>query len=247
MRIIFLGVGEAFDEEIPNTSILILSKTRLLLDCGYSVPRQLWKYNPDKSFLDGIFISHRHADHHFGIPPLLVRMLEEKRTKQLTIFCQRKETIQELIEYGYPGFSSRFGFKINYVEVEDGQKIRFNELTLEFAPTNHSASNLAIKVHDGKNAVCYSGDGMFNEKTERIYKNSDLLVHESYILDKKIVGHACITDLIRMAEKNNVKCLALTHIQRDFRKRIMRSEIKRKIFSEKVKIIIPSPLAVYSF
>jgi ribonuclease Z len=247
MRILFLGVGEAFDTEVPNTSLLILSETKLLLDCGYSVPRQLWKYNAEQSFLDGIFISHEHADHHFGMPPLLVRMWEEKRTKPLTIFCQRKKAIQELIECGYAGFSSRFGFKINYVEVEGGQKIRFNELTLEFAPTDHSASNLAIKVRDGKNAVCYSGDGMFNEKTEKMYKNSDLLVHESFSFDKKIAGHGCIIDLIRMAEKNNIKCLALVHIQRDFRKRILTSEIKRKIFSEKVKIIIPRPLEEYSF
>ncbi len=56
MKVIFLGVGEACDERVPNNSHLILSDTKLLLDCGYSAPPQLWKYNPDASFLDAIYI-----------------------------------------------------------------------------------------------------------------------------------------------------------------------------------------------
>ncbi len=41
MKIIFLGVGEAFDENLPNNSQLVMSgKTNLLLDCGFTVPQQ---------------------------------------------------------------------------------------------------------------------------------------------------------------------------------------------------------------
>ncbi|MEF9476067.1 MAG: hypothetical protein L0958_05190 [Candidatus Mariimomonas ferrooxydans] len=64
MEIVFLGVGEAFDETVPNNSHVVLSDTTILLDCGYSVPAQLWKYNANPSFLDAIYISHRHADHY---------------------------------------------------------------------------------------------------------------------------------------------------------------------------------------
>ncbi len=248
MKIIFLGVGEAFDEKIPNNSHLILSKTNILLDCGYSVPRQLWRFNSDQSFLDAIYISHRHADHYFGIPALLVRMWEEKRKNSLTIICQKglKKIIEELIEYGYQRFSNKFEFDVDFIEVEDSQTIQFNELKLSFAPTIHSVSNLAIKISDGKNTVCYSGDGTFNERTEKLYKNSDLVIHEAYSFDKKIAGHGCITDLISMAKKNNIRCLALTHLQRELRKKEI-DRIKEKISNEKIKIIIPNPLDEYSF
>lgn len=238
MKIIFLGVGEAFDENFPNNSHLIVSeKTNLLLDCGCTTPIQLWKFNDDQSFLDAVYISHSHADHYFGIPALLYRMREEERRKPLAIICQDKKIIKDIIDYGYKGLYSKLGFDINFIEIEESQTIQFNDLKLLFAPTTHSASNFAIKIDDGKKSLCYSGDGGFNEKTEELYKNSDLVIHEAYFYDEKKIGHGCITDLIKMAERNNIKCLALTHIHRNLRKGLS----KKKISSKKVKVMIPKP------
>ncbi len=248
MIVLFLSVGEACDEDTPNNAHIILSNTTLLLDCGYSVPVQLWKYNPDPSFLDAIYISHAHADHYFGLPPLLIRMWEEKRRKLLTIICQKglKKVIHDLIDYGYKGFSSKFEFKIDFREFEEYQVITLNELELQFAPTIHSVNNMAIKISDGENTVCYSGDGMFNEKTERLYKNSDLVIHESYLFKQNVPGHACINELISMANRNHIKCLALTHLQRNLRKKEIEN-IRTKISQEKLKIIIPDPFEEYTF
>ncbi len=242
MRIVFLGVGEAFDENFPNSSYLILpNKTKLLLDCGFTVPFQLWKYNNDQSFLDGAYITHKHADHYFGLPALFNRMREERRKKPFTIICQKglKKIIKDIIDYGYEGLFSKLGFRIKFIEVKSGQTIKFNDLKLSFAPTEHAIKNLAIKINDGKKVICYSGDGSFNKKTEKLYRDSDLVIHEAYLYNKKKEGHGNITDLIKMAEKNNIRCLALTHINRNLRRKLN----KRPISSKKVKIIIPKTLS----
>lgn len=245
MKLIFLGVGEAFDERMPNTSILVLSnKTNLLLDCGCSTPVQLWKFNGDQSFLDAVYISHHHADHYFGIPALLNRMREEKRKKPLTIICQDKKIIKDIIDYGYKGLYSRLGFEINFREAGEGQTFQLNELKLSFNPTEHPVENLAIKIDDGKKSFCYSGDGMFNEGTEELYKDSDLVIHEAYFYDKKEPGHALIVDLVTMAERNNIKCLALTHINRFLRRKELEL-IKKNLANKKVKIIIPTTFEEY--
>ncbi len=252
MKVIFLGVGEAFDENYPNNSQLILSeKTNLLLDCGYLIPAQLWKYSPDKDFLDAIYISHCHADHYFGLPALLVRMWEEKRKKPLTIISQKgnKKTILEMLELAYQGFSTsdKLGFDLNFIEVEKFKETKFNELFLDFAPTTHSLSNLAIKVSDGKNSVCYSGDGMFNQETEKLYENSGLVIQETYLLDEEKIGHATVMQLIEMAKRRNIKNIALTHLNRNFRKQEINKirDLILKESAESLKILLPEPLDEY--
>jgi ribonuclease BN (tRNA processing enzyme) len=248
MKVIFLGVGEAFDETLTNNSHLILSETNLLLDCGYNAPGRLWKYNSNQSFLDALFISHTHADHYFGVPALLTRMWEEKRKKPLTIICPggTQKTIEELIEYGYRGVSGRFEFAVRFLEGDENRPVTVNELELSFAPTEHPASNHAVRVSNGKNTLCYSGDGMFTDSTEELYRGSDLVIHEAYTYDNKIPNHACVTDLVEMAKRNSIHCLALTHLQRTFR-RDEAETLREKLKDEKVKIIIPRPFDEYSF
>jgi len=251
MKVLFLGVGEAFDENIANNSHLILSETRLLLDCGYSAAQPIFKYNPDPCFLDAIYVSHSHADHYFGIPALVVRMWEQKREKPLTIICRKglKQKINSLIDYGYEGLRDKLMFGLNFIEVEKGEQIKLNELALDFAPTEHPVPNLAVKVSNGRNSVCFSGDGMFTKEAEKLYNGSDLVIHEAYTLDNPPDGHACVKDLVDMALRNKVKCLALTHIQRDLRREKlgMVKEYLKEHVKAGLKVIIPDSGDDYLF
>ena len=246
MKIIFLGVGEAFDERYPNHSHLVLSdKTALMLDCGDSAVRQIWKYTKDHSLIDALYITHRHSDHLFGIPALLGRMLEEERKKELTIICseQIKADIERLTEHAYFGINS-YGFEIKFIIAEDGKEIQFRDLKLTFAKTLHTAYNLAVRIDDGKKVVCYSGDGPFDEKTEKLYKDADILMHECYMFEKRITGHVAAVDVFEMAKRNNVKCLALAHFKRAFNDET-RKKVKEAIPETGLKIIMPQPLDEY--
>jgi ribonuclease BN (tRNA processing enzyme) len=237
MKVIFLGVGEAFDEEQPNTSILLINKTKLLLDCGFRVPYQLWKHNKNQSFLDGVYISHLHADHYFGLPALLIRMVEEKRKKPFTIISQKgsKKIIERVIDYAYKGCLSNLTYKLNFIEVKDNDRIKFNELELSFSKGQHFVKDLGIRIADNKKVICYSGDTSVSKNIEELCKDSDLLIHEAYLYDKPYIYdkkfHTSIVDLIKMTERTNVKLLALVHINRDIRKKL---KVKRK------NIIIPN-------
>ena len=113
-----------------------------------------------------------------------------------------------------------------------------NELKLDFALTSHIVPNLAIRVSDGKHTVCYSGDGNFTEKSEAMYNGTDLLLHEGFLLKKRLSRHGTIHEVIRMAEKRKVKCLAITHIQRNLRisrMDIILAEAKRSA----VQVLVP--------
>ena len=246
MKVVFLGNGEAFDERYPNHSHLVFSeKTVLMLDCGDSAVRQLWKYTKDYSLIDALYITHRHSDHLFGVPALLGRMLEEGRKKELTIICseQIKADIERLTEHAYFGINS-YGFKIDFIIARDKESISFNKLKLTFAKTGHTAYNLAIRIDNGKNIVCYSGDGPFDQDTEKIYKDADILMHECYMFDQRLPGHVAAVDVFEMAKRQNVKCLALAHFKRAFNDET-RKKVEEAIPSTGLKVILPQPLEEY--
>jgi ribonuclease BN (tRNA processing enzyme) len=247
MKIIFLGTGEAFDERYPNHSHLVFSdKTVMMLDCGDSAVRELWKYTKDHSLIDALYITHRHSDHLFGVPALLGRMLEEERKKPLTIICSEevKKDIERITEHAYFGINS-YGFDINFIIAKDETSVQFNDLKLSFANTLHTAYDLAIRIEDGKHVVCYSGDGPFDEGTEQLYKDADILMHECYMYDVRIKGHVAAVDVFDMAKRCNVKCLALSHFKRAFNDET-RKKVAEVAPTTGLKIIMPQPLEEYS-
>ncbi|HLJ44937.1 MAG TPA: ribonuclease Z [Bryobacteraceae bacterium] len=219
MRIILLGTGEAFDENWANTSALVHAESTILLDCGYSIPAAVWAYGGSADLLDAIYITHAHADHYFGVPPLLVRMYEDKRTRPLTIISQKDvlDRVWALMELAYPGTRDRLRFPMERVEVSADRELEWREFRLRFAPSRHSISNLAIRIEHGGKAFCYSGDGMFTDAGRELFANADVLLHEAYSFDAS-PAHADIPRLIEMAEQCGVKRLVLAHIRRDLRK-----------------------------
>jgi len=123
-------VGEAFDEKIPNTSMLVRTDIEgkpvsVLLDCGYSVPPKFWQQGLEADTLDCIWISHFHADHAFGLPSLLVRFWEEKRKKDLCFLGQKgiESFVLKCLELAYPNFYPRLRFSLRFEEVEPGKPL----------------------------------------------------------------------------------------------------------------------------
>ena len=248
MKVVFLGVGEAADENFPCTSHLLLSQTKLLLDCGYSIPQQIWKYNSDKDFIDAVYISHLHADHYFGLPALLLRMLEEKRTKPITIICKAEfvKQIKQIIDFGYKNCQKAFSFSLNFLEIDAGKSIEFKELHFSFACTLHTVPNLAIRIENNGNSICYSGDGGITADSNELYEGCDLMIHEAYKLNGPINCHAAVNEVIAMSEKNKITHLALTHLQRSVRSSQM-DLIREQIKKAKINVFVPDPLDAFCF
>ena len=90
MQITVIGSGEAFDVGLGNNAYLVSASRapNLLIDCGYQVPERLWASGLAKS-IDGIYLTHTHADHAFGIAPLITRFWEERRKRRLDIIGHR--------------------------------------------------------------------------------------------------------------------------------------------------------------
>ncbi|MCI0616341.1 MBL fold metallo-hydrolase [bacterium] len=241
MKVQFIGVGEAFDETLPNNSqILEWNNFRMLIDCGYAVPHSIWKLHPDPNYLDAIYISHRHADHYFGLPSYLTRLAEDGRKREIEIVCAQgmQNVILQMIDFGYEGIIPKLGFDLIFHEVSWKEAFDFHNAKLEFAPSSHPVLNYAVAVTVSGKRYAYSGDGNFNPNTRVLYRGCDLLVHEAYYLDTQSKSHAQISEVIPMAREEGVKRLCLTHLQRDIR-RNKSTEIQKLIVDSGLEVLIP--------
>lgn len=220
MRCHLLGVGEAFDPALGNTSTIVTAAGRLLLDCGYAVPAALWAHDPDPDLLDGLYISHAHADHYFGFPPLIGRMWEAGRTKPLALITQESvfAKVRQAMELGYPGMLSGCKFELQFIPAAPGGKIRWREFDLSFAPSTHSVSNLAVRIETAGRSFAYSGDGMFTPASRDLFRGVDVLLHEAYLFEPH-PNHGDIPGVIAMAAEQQVGKLLLTHLNRQTRAR----------------------------
>jgi len=248
MEIIFLGVGEAFDENLPNTSMLVHTEYKeksvaVLLDCGYSVPPRFWQLGLDVETLDSIWISHFHADHAFGLPALLVRFWEEKRTKDLHILGQKgiESFVLRCLDLAYPNFLPRLEFSLRFMEVEPGETVTALGLYWRTAVNDHPQRDLALRLDAESKSVFYSGDGRPTSETRALAEGVHLIVHEAFHLSTDIPGHGTITGCLEMARACKASRLALVHIQRDVRRERF-DEIRELANSAKnLEVLIPEP------
>lgn len=231
MRVIFLGVGEAFDERHVNCSVLVeaavgATPKSIMLDCGFTAPFALFRSTPTALDLDALWVSHFHGDHFFGVPALLLRFWEEKRTKPFLIIGQAgvEEKVRSVMEHAYASILDRCEFPIEYQEIQPEAPLEALGMSFTAAPSEHPKQNYSVRIDVGEKSLFYSGDGRPTPQTLQLAQNTDLVIHESFSMEEDTPGHGTIPGSIAFAKNASAKQLALIHIRRGVR-RPMRDEI----------------------
>ncbi len=227
MRVVFVGVGEAFDHLLPTCSVLLMTRAggvprTMLLDCGFTTPYAYFREAPPEApplELDALYLSHFHGDHFFGVPALLLRFHEEGRRKPLVIVGQDQveDKVLAALDLAYPGLWLKFSYQLDFVVAREGLSRHILGFDLDFAHSEHSLSNLAVRVSDGGKVVFYSGDGRPTEASRRLAQGVDLMIHESFSLDPDVPGHGTVPGSIAMAREVGAKRLAIVHVRREVR------------------------------
>lgn len=248
IEVIFLGVGEAFDEELPNTSILIhygvgSSPVTLLLDCGFTAPPQFWREETEVNMLDGIWISHFHGDHFLGLPALLVRFWEEGRSKALTLLGQKgiDSFTRKSLDLAYPGIYEKLKFPVRFIEVEPNKDVEIFGLTFQSADNNHSQRDLALRIEAHGKSIYYSGDGKATPESMAIADASQLIIHEAFHIETETPGHGTVTGSIDMAKRCEASDLALVHIQRKVRRQVIDRMQEFTNLAGSLNVMVPEP------
>jgi ribonuclease BN (tRNA processing enzyme) len=248
MEITFLGVGEAFDEYLPNTSMLVIADHKggpvaLLLDCGYSAAPRFWQLGLNPDTLDGIWLSHFHADHAFGLPALLVRFWEEKRKEDLHILGQKgvEHFVRRCLDLAYPNFYPRLAYSLRFMEVEPGKPLTAFGLSWSTAVNDHPQRDLALRLESRGKSLFYSGDGRPTPDTRALARRSDLIIHEAFQISQETPGHGTVAGCLEMARASQARTLALVHIQRQVRREQIGEIRKLAGGAPGMGVIIPEP------
>jgi ribonuclease BN (tRNA processing enzyme) len=210
----FLGVGSATDFERGQTSVLYRGSSTLLVDCGPQSPAAYVRLGLHPEALDGIYVTHRHADHCFGLASLLLwlRMNGRRRTVPILAAASTLRALETLLALGTPGaFTKEKGFSLEWHEIAPDQAFSLDRLQLRFAPTQHNVENLALRIDDGDCRIAVSGDGWVTAQTLALYEGCNVVVQECAYAERTHPAHMNLAGALEMLHSIGPDVLLLTH------------------------------------
>ncbi len=224
MKFQFVGCGDAFGSGGRfNTCFHVQGdQANFLIDCGATSLVALKRGDVRLNDIQTILITHFHADHFGGIPPLILdAQFFSKRKSPLTIVGPHglKDQFLRAMETAYPGSSkSRQGFDLELVELQNNMSIELNGMTVTPFQVNHGIPGgpfFAYRIESEGRIIAYSGDTEWVDCLTEVGRNADLFVAEAYFRDKQVPLHLDLATLEKHLPEIKPKRLVLTHMSED--------------------------------
>ena len=100
----------------PSSQIVNVNEQHYLVDAGEGVQQRMFRAGINPLQLRGVFISHLHGDHVFGLFPLLSTLGLYGRKTPLTVYAPRP--FGEILEAHLRFFDSQLPYTVEWVEVD---------------------------------------------------------------------------------------------------------------------------------
>lgn len=239
MKIRILGCGTSFgvprigndwgacDPEEPRnrrtrSSILIESGgKRLLVDCGPDLREQLLA--ADVATLDGVIVTHDHADHCHGIDEL--RAVEQALGRPVPLYARANvlEDLQKRFSYI---FSNRSFYRAVAEPIELGAVLEFGDATLRFVDQPHGGiTSVGMRINEEGRSSVYAID--FNDLTDdmrALYEGSDVWVSDC-LSRRPHPTHTHLDAVLGWARELRIGQLYLSHLNNSMDYRTLVTEL----------------------
>lgn len=235
-KIIALGTGSAFTIKNWQSNYIIQRNGKnLLVDCGGDIRFSLRDQGLSFKDIDGVMISHSHADHASGLEYLGFTRYFTRRSmidsgvanpmELSTLFCER-HLIKDLWEHtlrggmeGLEGVDATIDTYFNVVPVDRNSSFEWECLKFDIVQSLHIAAKYSIVdsfglmfTDDSGKRIYFTTDVQFYETgMKAYYKESDIIIHDCETLYKSGV-HSHYDDLNTLPARTKKKML-LTHFQ----------------------------------
>lgn len=222
MKIIFIGTGSGKTSLKRNHSSFIITNRRykLLVDAGDGISKALLVAKVSYNSINGILITHLHADHYAGLPSLIVQMKMNKRREQLDLFVHKDiaRTVRDFIHHSYL-FKEKLNFKLNVIDLKENAEIAVGEkFSVKFRQNSHLDEY--IKFDHTKRLKFPCGSFLFNVNNINIFYSGDigserdLRLFDDYKINYAIseTTHVEMNEIMNYYLNAKPKILFLTHI-----------------------------------
>ena len=229
MRVLILGIGDAFTRSHFHTSALIQApRGYVLLDCPPMIHRVVQEstqkagWNDKLDNIENVIITHLHGDHCGGLeafgfwqahvrqcvgtcarPRIYIsRPAAERFWERLAPAMDRAGTERPLA-------SLQDYFDMHFLE--PGVKTKVSELSIQCRFTGHPIPTIGLLISDGSTTLGWSGDTPFEKEHVDWLSQADVIVHECGPAPE----HTPIEQLNELPEELRAK-IRLIHLPDDF-------------------------------
>jgi ribonuclease BN (tRNA processing enzyme) len=213
LKLTVLGSGGIFPDPQRGGPAYLLSHNdnHLLLDAGPGALRALVKAGVSLDDIDGVCITHQHADHTSEL--FLILDLERYRMRQKPLWFAGTSIIDELITFHRTWGQQQpydIPFALERLNLPGSGSI--GPFKIEGAKVPHTNHSVGLRITAGDRVVVYPGDSGPGKEVIQLAKDADLLILECTMPSgSPMPSHLTPEDAADIALKSGAKKLVLSH------------------------------------
>jgi ribonuclease Z len=187
----------------------------VLIDCGGSPLHKLARHGVPRDEIQALIVTHRHADHLYGLPMLVQGLWLGGREEPLPIYgpAQALDVARQLLEaLNLAGREEMFALEWHPLPLREGRRVvKIGGVQIRSTPVDHAGlDTLALRFDNEASgqAAVYSADTEPCPALVRLAAGADLLLHEA---TGEFRGHSSPAQAGEVAREAGVERLALIH------------------------------------
>lgn len=213
-----LGTGAAFSDAHRTTTMLAFEHLghTLVVDCGGDVVHRILASGIDLDSVEGMIVTHEHADHAGGFPLFMEKLWLAGRSRPIAVhgiepaLAQARRAWESFDTKSWKGVPE---IEWRHVKHEAGAQLLRNERWhVTVAPGTHSVPVVGLRVEAaGAGVVAYSCDTAPSAGITALAAGADILVHEAQRTEFPGV-HSSYEQAADVAFRAGARRLVLVHL-----------------------------------
>jgi ribonuclease Z len=215
-----LGTGAAYSDARRTTTMLAFESGGrvLVVDCGADVVHRLLASGLDPEAIEGMIVTHEHADHVGGFALFIERIWVGGRRRPIPVHGIAPAIAQaRRVWECFDTASWKDVPEIQWHEIEhrpNAPVLRNERWTVTASPGIHPVPVVGVRVEAaGGGVVTYSCDTDVSDEIRELARGADVLVHEA--MHVKFKGHSTYEEAAAVARDAGAGRLVLVHLPPD--------------------------------